>query len=357
METIKKGNRGKEVIDIQSRLTALGFKLGREGVDGVFGPATEKAVKEFQKKRKLFVDGIVGEETWRELVDANYTLGDRLLYLKVPFFRGDDVVQIQKWLNVLGFNVGEIDGVFGVNTEKAVRSFQKSTGLHSDGIVGPTTIKALENLKSVVDSNIKSDFPEGVSARESSSSVAGKRIVVDFGHGYPPDPGAVGSAGLKESEMCEDIGLRFGNLIQLSGGEVCYVRNIGDFVELTERVKTANDLKANLFVSFHLNGSADPVVDGTSVYYFKRNKNFSAEGKKLAASVQRRLLEALGSEDRGIQGADFLVLKLTKMAAILIEPFFITNPERERALRKEDFRQKIAVAVFDGVQDYFTGVL
>lgn len=356
METIKKGNRGKEVIDIQSRLTALGFKLGKEGVDGVFGPATEKAVKEFQKKRKIFVDGIVGEETWRELVDANFILGERLLYLKVPFFRGDDVVQIQKWLNVLGFNVGEIDGVFGINTEKAVRSFQKGTGLHSDGIVGPTTIKALENLKSIVDSNIKSDFPEGFSAREFSSLVVGKRIVVDFGHGYPPDPGAIGPAGLKESEMCEDIGLRFGNLIQLSGGEICYVRNVGDFVELTERAKIANDLKANLFVSFHLNGSTDSLVDGTSVYYFKRDKNFSIEGKKLAASVQKRLLEALESEDRGIEGANFAVLRLTKMAAILVEPFFITNPERERALRREDFRQKVAVAVFDGVQDYFAGV-
>lgn len=357
MEIIKRSSRGKEVIDIQSRLTALGFKLGRAGVDGNFGPATEKAVKEFQKKRKLFVDGIVGEETWRELVDANYALGDRLLYLKVPFFRGDDVAQLQKWLNMLGFNVGEIDGVFGIITEKAVRSFQKSTGIHGDGIVGPSTLEALKNLRNIFDSNAKSDFPNEVGAKKVFSSVAGKRIVVDFGHGYPPDPGAIGSAGLKESEMCEDIGLRFGNLVQLSGGEICYIRSIGDFVELTERAKIANDLKANLLVSFHLNGNTNPLVDGTSVYYFKRDRVFSFEGKKLAMLVQRKLLEALGFEDRGIHGADFLILKLTKMAAILIEPLFITNPERERSLRKEDFRQKIAVAVFDGVQDYFTGVL
>ena len=86
------GDRGKEVIDVQQRLCALGFELGDEGVDGFFGRRTQAALRAFQQRRGLLVDGVVGANTWRELVEAGYELGDRLLYLRVPPFRGDDVL-------------------------------------------------------------------------------------------------------------------------------------------------------------------------------------------------------------------------------------------------------------------------
>ena len=82
MRLIKKGCCGNDVADVQRRLTKLGYDLGLPGPDGVFAGLTEKAVKMFQQDRGLLVDGIVGEDTWQELVEATYGVGDRDLYLK-----------------------------------------------------------------------------------------------------------------------------------------------------------------------------------------------------------------------------------------------------------------------------------
>lgn len=352
MKVIKRSNRGKEVVDVQTRLTRLKFRLGREGVDGVFGPATERAIKLFQKNRGLAVDGIVGEETWHELVKASYKLGGRLLYLRIPFFEGDDVRELQGSLNSLGFNAGPVDGVFGPLTEKALREFQKSTAVSSDGIVGPSTLKALGNLKNVVKSNKSSNFPEETRRTLTSQDLKGKKVVVDFGHGYPPDPGAIGPGGVRESEICEDLGARFGNLVQLLGGDVRYARKQGEFVELRKRAEAANNLRADLFISFHLNGSSGPADDGTSTYYFAQGAHFSAEGKRLAERIQKSLVVALGRKDAGIHGRNFEVLRKTIMPAVLLEPLFITNPQEEKLLQDEAFRQKIAVAVCDGLKEY-----
>src|SRR5574340_768330 len=88
---ITQGDRGPAVEDVQKRLLVLGFDLGSTGVDGVFWGVTLAAVRAFQQERGLSEDGIVGDETWAALVDATFRLGDRLLYLRVPYFHGADV--------------------------------------------------------------------------------------------------------------------------------------------------------------------------------------------------------------------------------------------------------------------------
>ena len=95
MKVMRKNSSGPEVTDLQRRLKLLGYDLGSTGVDGIFGPRTADAVKEFQQDRGLRASGVVDQETWQELVDAGYKIGDRLLYLKNPPFRGDDVKTLQ----------------------------------------------------------------------------------------------------------------------------------------------------------------------------------------------------------------------------------------------------------------------
>ncbi len=357
MEKIRKGSKGSIVSEIQEKLFSLGYDLGSSGVDGIFGLITSKAVGLFQKDYGLNPSGVVDKETWQTLLEATYTLGDRLLYLKRPFFQGSDVRQLQNWLTTLGFNVGEIDGIFGYTTEAAVREFQKNVGLTSDGIVGISTVKAFHNLGKILENNLEVGFP--FEERLSSSSplilFEGKKIVVDLGHGFPPDPGAIGPSGLKESEICEELGLRFGNLVELLGAEVFYTRQCGKYVDLKERIKLANSLQAHLFISFHLNGSPRPEAKGTSVYYFASGRRYSRTGKRLAEAIQRELVSSLGSRDNRIKGKNFAVLKGTKMTAVLVEPLFITNPEEEKRLKDEVCLQKIAVAVFDGVKNYLKG--
>lgn len=149
MKPIVLGARGPAVEDIQRRLLILGYELGPTGVDGVFLGKTYEAVRAFQRKLDLSDDGVVGPETWSALVDSTFALGDRMLYLRLPYFHGNDVRTLQKALNVLGFATGDADGIFGAFSERAVREFQRSCGQLADGIVGPETVRALLGLKHI----------------------------------------------------------------------------------------------------------------------------------------------------------------------------------------------------------------
>lgn len=149
MKPVRPGDRGPAVEDIQRRLLALGYDLGRTGVDGVFLGATAQAVREFQARHQLTEDGTVGGRTWSALVDASFALGDRMLYLRLPHFHGHDVTVLQQALNALGFVCGAVDGIFGAFTEHAVREFQRNAGLTADGIVGSNTVRTINNLRHV----------------------------------------------------------------------------------------------------------------------------------------------------------------------------------------------------------------
>ncbi len=96
----------------------------------------------------LRVDGICGPETWAALVESGFRLGDRLLYLRRPMLRGDDVIELQRRLNVLGFDAGREDGIFGPATGRALTEFQRNVGLAADGIFGPDTAHELGRIGS-----------------------------------------------------------------------------------------------------------------------------------------------------------------------------------------------------------------
>jgi peptidoglycan hydrolase-like protein with peptidoglycan-binding domain len=149
MKPVRVGDRGAAVEDIQRRLRTLGFDLGMTGIDGVFFGRTAEAVRAFQQQNHLAEDGLVGDETWSALVDATFTLGDRMLYLRFPFFHGHDVGLLQEALSALGFACGEPDRIFGPYTEHAVREFQRNSGLVADGIAGEGTLRALVALRHV----------------------------------------------------------------------------------------------------------------------------------------------------------------------------------------------------------------
>jgi hypothetical protein len=149
MDPIRRGDRGPAVEDIQRRLRTLGYDLGRAGIDGIYAGATARAVKAFQLDLGLSESGLVGEHTWSALVDATFTLGDRMLYLRMPHFHGRDVRVLQEALNVLGFACGATDGIFGVFTERAVRELQRNAGLPVDGIVGLETVSCVTSLRHV----------------------------------------------------------------------------------------------------------------------------------------------------------------------------------------------------------------
>ncbi len=198
MQTLSRGARGEAVRDIQARLAGLGYLID-PWEHGEFGASTERSVREFQQRRRLMVDGKVGDDTWNELVEAGYSLGDRVLYLRYPFYRGDDVRALQAGLNLLGFDAGREDGILGERTERAVLDFQRNVGLPPDGIVGTTTVDALRRLRPLAPGPGRADVREGEALRRLSATLEGARIAIDPGHG-PGDTGEVGPGGTLESE-------------------------------------------------------------------------------------------------------------------------------------------------------------
>ena len=145
MEPIKRNDTGAAVEDVQTRLARIGH-LPEDAITGIFDDATAAALAEFLAASALPPSEEVTEKVWAALVDATYNLGDRTLYLRMPYFHGHDVLELQQALGALGFFYGPREASFGAHTEEALRRFQLNLGLPSDGIAGAYTYAALRNL-------------------------------------------------------------------------------------------------------------------------------------------------------------------------------------------------------------------
>jgi peptidoglycan hydrolase-like protein with peptidoglycan-binding domain len=126
---------------IQVALRAKGLYHGQ--IDGIRGPMTNRAVRTFQRRARLQVDGVAGPRTRARLGRLGRPLYGRRLIRHGQV--GLDVSVLQFTLSRRGMRVGGIDGVFGRNTDRAVRRFQSRRGLVVDGVVGPVTRRALKS--------------------------------------------------------------------------------------------------------------------------------------------------------------------------------------------------------------------
>jgi N-acetylmuramoyl-L-alanine amidase len=350
VRNLSRGDRGKEVLDVQTRLRGQGYQLGREGVDGFFGPGTELAVRTFQQVRGLLADGVVGANTWRELVEAGYALGDRLLYLKEPPFRGDDVLALQVKLNLLGFNAGAERGVHDDDVERGVLDFQRNAGLIADGIVGESTIRKLEALRKAESGREGKKIPERDGGYLQARTLTGQVIVVDPGHGGADD-GWVSPRGLPEKDFALALGLRFAELLRAEGCRVRLTRERDETVPLYARSEAANAAGADCFVSLHANADRSPAARGAACTYFQRSHYYSEHGRLLATHLAARL-ETADRPSLGAFGRNYCVLRETKALAVFVEPLFLTNPEEERLAANPAHVEAMARALVGGLTDY-----
>ncbi|HYN36135.1 MAG TPA: N-acetylmuramoyl-L-alanine amidase [Actinomycetota bacterium] len=340
---IKEGDRSQEVADVQARLREVGLDVDDE--PGSFGASTKEAVRAFQQRRDLLADGIVGPDSWNALVEAGWRFGDRALYFKNPPMRGDDVLALQARMNALGFDSGREDGIFGRDTDNAVRAFQHEYAIPEDGIFGPRSVTALRGLRADR-AHTAAGLREELRRME-GKGIRGTLIVIDPGHGGE-DRGDREPGGHSEADLCWDLANRLATSIAAAGARVRFTRTETEGPEPSERARRANELNGDIFLSLHLNSHSEPIAEGASTYYFPRSR----AGEVLAEVVKDRLVH-LGLRDCRSHARSYSILRETRMPAVLVEPAFISNPDEAKLLLDPDFRSTIAGAIASGVRQYF----
>jgi len=216
------------------------------------------------------------------------------------------------------------------------------------------------------------------------------RIVIDAGHGGH-DTGTIGPTGLMEKDLCLDVALRLGKIIQqkLPGADIVFTRSDDTFIPLEDRTRIANEAKADLFISIHANSSPDHGARGIETYYLNMKGSAEAmavaarenavsqqgihdleevvkkiartekidESRELAEDVQDSLSRRIQKttkpvKNRGVRKAPFVVLIGADMPSILTEISFLSNPADEQLLKKPEYRQRVAEGLYQGVSDY-----
>ncbi len=349
MDLIRPGSHGEDVRDVQQRLTRLGALIDPAETDGTFGASTEAGVRAFQQQRALVADGIVGPDTWGQLVEAGYALGDRTLYLHEPFFRGDDVLTLQRKLNSLGFDAWKDDGIFGPHVDTAVREFQANVGLEPDGIVGLETLETLDRLRADVEAPSRARVRETESLRQETSLV-GAAVAIDPGHG-PGDPGASGPSGLVERDAATRLAAALADELARRGAVPILLREGPQDPSASDRARAANAAGAVVCISLHLN-DGDPAAEGATCLYFGTDVSTSPAGQRLAEHILEELTARMGLMDCRTHAMSLAILRETRMPAVQVEPCFITNPREEALLREDAFVRDAAGAIAIGIERF-----
>lgn len=341
---LRRGDHGAGVNDVRSCLQVLGLLTVETPapIHTTFDSVLETAVRCFQQGRGLIVDGIVGTETCAALRSARWRLGDRRLSRVDASTTGDDVAALQEWLLEMGYDVGRPDGVFGSRTEAALITFQREVGVRPDGICGPGTVEALGKLGRRVVGGRPLLMRENEMLRLGGSQLAGKRILIDPGHGGT-DQGACHGA-VSEAAITDDLARRLVGRLLTEGVDARSTHDLAALpVNESTRAQRANELPADLLLSLHVDAHPNPDANGLATYHFGTGSGVtSTVGEQVAALVQAEVLARVPFTDCRTHGKSWELLRCTRMPAVRVELGYLTS-EHDRAILA-DPRSREAIA-------------
>ena len=352
MQLLRRGDVGPAVAEIRISLAALGLLAEFDGPRdrAVFDRAVEHAVQAFQQQRGLITDGMVGPATFRALRDAMYRLGGRpLAYMVSQPITGDDVFALQERLLELGYDAGRPDGMFGAQTERALRNFQRDYGLTVDGICGPATLRSLRQLSPKVRGGRPVFLREQERIRQAGPLLRGKRIVIDPGHGGA-DRGVV-VHGIAEADLMWDLARRLEGQMVATGMEALLTRSADRCPSDPERAHFANETGADLFLSLHSDANSSPEASGVASFHFGTgNGTTSTLGEALAGFIQREVAARTGMVDCHTHPKSWDTLRMTRCPAVRLEIGYLTNPVDRAKLADPTLRDVVAEAILIAVK-------
>lgn len=197
-----------------------------------------------------------------------------------------------------------------------------------------------------------------------SLPASGKTIVIDAGHGVP-DEGAQSSKGTTEAETNLKIALKLQNLLEQSGCTVILTRSDENAIydidsktlkqkkisDIKNRVKIGNESSADIFVSIHLNKIPQSQYDGWQTFY----KEGSEDGARLAKTIQENLNKTIQKENNRIAKTidKIYIIKHVEIPTTIVECGFLSNPDEEKLLLEDEYQNKLAWGIYNGIIDYF----
>ena len=275
--------------DLQRRLSAAGFLAPGSAEDSNFCARTHSAVLSFQDSYGLAATGECDEQTWSALIETSWSLGERLLFLRTPNIRGDDVAELQTQLNRLGFNCGRVDGIYGQSVVDAVSEFQRNMGITANGICSPEFIEFLKQMGS------QSGAGPGVAAVRESIDLGNTdarddaRLVV----GYFTGGAQLAHTVLRRAKQTHPLATSVD-------------------ADASSQALAANQFAADVYIGCEVSSE-----DGCIIYFYEVPTFVSVGGRNLALRVAAAISSRVPELSVRAIGIRHPVLRETRMPAIL----------------------------------------
>ena len=205
-------------------------------------------------------------------------------------------------------------------------------------------------------------------AQTTSTPVSGKTVVLDAGHGIP-DEGAQSSRGTTEAETNLKISLKLQNLLEQSGCTVILTRSDENAIydldkttlrekkisDIRNRVKIGNNASADLLVSIHLNKIPQQQYWGWQCFYNSKNE----KSVNLAKKIQTNLNESIQKDNKRVAMKldTVYIMKHVEIPISIVECGFLSNPEEEQQLLDDEYQNKLAWGIFDGIIEYIKNLI
>ncbi|MBQ3414247.1 MAG: N-acetylmuramoyl-L-alanine amidase CwlD [Clostridia bacterium] len=194
--------------------------------------------------------------------------------------------------------------------------------------------------------------------------VSGKTVILDAGHGTP-DEGAQSSNGITEAQINLKIALKVQNLLEQSGCTVILTRSDEKAIydmdsktlrqkkisDIHNRVKIGNESEADIFVSIHLNKIPQPQYSGWQCFFKEGNE----KSEKLAKEIQNNLQNSIDKNNKrlAMKIENIYIVKHVEIPLSIVECGFLSNPEEEKQLLDDEYQNKLAWGIYNGIIAYF----